>query len=582
MNQKSKKLNPVWLKAALLGSVWGSIEIIVGSFLHNLRIPFAGTILAAIGVCLLVAGQFIWNDRGLIWRAGLICALMKSISPSAVIIGPMIGIFSEALVLELFVRFFRGASIGLLIGGGIAVCLPFLQVLIGLLITFGFNIAAIYVELYKFAAKNVGIENLNAYDVIGIFVLLNAIFGIGAASFGLAVGKKTITGQLDFPILKTNVPAYALQSVDAEQKFSIVLLIVNATMIPLTLFVIRDLSLLWSSIFVGLYIIIMLILYPRVLKRFSKPKIWIEFIVITLLAGLLLGEIANQQAGWTWNGLTIGLQMCLRASFMIVAFSVISVELRNPKIIDWFFQRGFGQLSAALEVAFETLPTMVSSLGDQRNVLRHPITSLSRLLLVAKEQLKIFEQERASTCEVLILTGEKGSGKTTSLYELVKKLKNENYTIGGILATGLWKDSYRFGYDVMNIKTEEGEPLCRAGSHDSGIKVGTFIFREEGIRFGRTALEISQLVDCDLVIVDEVGPLELEGKGWASSLDQLIGRLSCPILLVVRESLIKLVADRWKFTSPRIRKIEEDTSTKIVEQLINHVKQRRNRSFLAS
>jgi hypothetical protein len=136
MNQKSKKLSPIWLKAAMLGSVWGSIEIIVGSFLHNLRIPFAGTVLAAIGVCLLVAGQFIWNERGLIWRAGLICALMKSISPSAVIIGPMIGIFSEALVLELFARSFRGASIGLLIGGGIAACLPFLQVLIGLLITF--------------------------------------------------------------------------------------------------------------------------------------------------------------------------------------------------------------------------------------------------------------------------------------------------------------------------------------------------------------------------------------------------------------------------------------------------------------
>ncbi|RPH94809.1 hypothetical protein EHM69_06280, partial [candidate division KSB1 bacterium] len=96
-------LNLVWLHAAVLGSVWASIEIIVGSFLHNLRVPFTGTTLTAVGVCLLVAGQYFWPDRGIIWRAGVICALMKSVSPSAVLLGPMIGILTESLMLQLAV-----------------------------------------------------------------------------------------------------------------------------------------------------------------------------------------------------------------------------------------------------------------------------------------------------------------------------------------------------------------------------------------------------------------------------------------------------------------------------------------------
>jgi hypothetical protein len=37
------KLKPVWLKAAVLGGLWASVEIIIGSFFHNLRLPFAGT-----------------------------------------------------------------------------------------------------------------------------------------------------------------------------------------------------------------------------------------------------------------------------------------------------------------------------------------------------------------------------------------------------------------------------------------------------------------------------------------------------------------------------------------------------------
>ncbi len=109
MNYASSKhlqLKSVWLKAAVLGGLWASVEIIIGSFFHNLRLPFGGTILAANATILMIAFYQMWPEKGLIWRAGLIAALMKSISPSAIILGPMIGIMSEALIIEMFLRVF--------------------------------------------------------------------------------------------------------------------------------------------------------------------------------------------------------------------------------------------------------------------------------------------------------------------------------------------------------------------------------------------------------------------------------------------------------------------------------------------
>ncbi|MBE0652894.1 MAG: hypothetical protein IH594_03805, partial [Bacteroidales bacterium] len=94
-------LDDKWLRAAVLGSLWASFEIIVGSLLHNLRIPFAGTFLTLFSVILLVAFSRIWPQRGVLLRAGVLCAMMKSISPSAVILGPMIGILTEAFILEI-------------------------------------------------------------------------------------------------------------------------------------------------------------------------------------------------------------------------------------------------------------------------------------------------------------------------------------------------------------------------------------------------------------------------------------------------------------------------------------------------
>ena len=83
-----RQLSITWLKAAVLGCLWASSEIVLGSFLHNLHVPFSSIFLTSIGVILIVSISYKWKDRGLIWRAGLICALMKSVSPSAVIFGP--------------------------------------------------------------------------------------------------------------------------------------------------------------------------------------------------------------------------------------------------------------------------------------------------------------------------------------------------------------------------------------------------------------------------------------------------------------------------------------------------------------
>ncbi len=563
-----KNLNPIWAKAALLGSMWGSIEIIVGSFLHNLRVPFTGTILSAIGVALLVSGHSLWQKNGLIWRAGVVCALMKSISPSAVIIGPMIGILMEAITLELFVRISRGAPIGVVIGSGIAVCLPFVQSMINLLIVYGLNIATVYIEAYKIVAKSLDIQSLNPYEALGLFMVLNVLFGFCAAFLGIAIGKNAAVNTLSSSPPAVQVTAFSLPSVNASQRFSISMLIANIFFIPLVLLTINNLSLPWSSSLIGVYIVCMTLRYPTSWKRLLKPRIWIGLIAVTVLAGLLLGEITSKQSGWTWSGILIGLQMSLRAIFMTVVFNVVSIELRNPKIIEWVLRRGFGQLATAMEIAFDTLPTLIASLGEQRNVLRHPVNSLSRLLLIAKQRLTELNLQESPLKKIFIVTGDRASGKTSLLTALTGEFRRRQRSVGGILSPVVWMDSKRIGYDVINIQNGKRVPLCRNEPDGTGIKIGEWIFRDDGIQFGQTALDPSSLIPCDLVIIDEVGPLELDNKVWATSIDQLIHSSTCPIILVVREHLIERVQDRWSLVPEFVWKIEGGNSGELLKEII--------------
>jgi hypothetical protein len=89
------ELSDKWIKASIIGTLWAASEIVLGSFLHNLKVPFSGNVLTAIGLVILISVSYIWTEKGLFWRAGLICAIMKTMSPSAVIFGPMIAIMSE-------------------------------------------------------------------------------------------------------------------------------------------------------------------------------------------------------------------------------------------------------------------------------------------------------------------------------------------------------------------------------------------------------------------------------------------------------------------------------------------------------
>ena len=116
--------------------------------------------------------------------------LMKSISPSAIIIGPMIGIFTEAVLLELFIFFFGKNLLGYMIGGAFAVFSTIIHKLVSLLILYGFDFIKILSDLYRFSVKQIDLENLKPSFLIMLIVVIYIILGMTAAAAGYIFGKR--------------------------------------------------------------------------------------------------------------------------------------------------------------------------------------------------------------------------------------------------------------------------------------------------------------------------------------------------------------------------------------------------------
>jgi hypothetical protein len=386
-------LSSVWLKAAVVGGLWASIEIIIGSFFHNLRIPFAGSILAANGTILMIAFYQMWPEKGLIWRAGLIAALMKSISPSAIILGPMIGILSEAFIIEFFIRFFGNNVISLSIAGALSVSSALIHKVFSLLLLYGFNIVKIYVNIFHYFTKQINIENTSPWVLVLIVALVYILLGAISAITGLIIGSRAQQHSMTNSKFKLDSSVNNnILIVNKDQNFSLLFFLLHVIIIPGGLILLNYADLIYAALFILIYTLFCLFQYKRSLKRLQKPFFWLQLFILTFLAGIFWNGFNSGSSFFDISGLVIGLEMNIRAIFVVIAFSSFGVELRNPILKDYLFKKGFDKIYKALGLSFSALPVMIEAMPKPKYFLLHPFESFSNMMIHAREWLKVFEK----------------------------------------------------------------------------------------------------------------------------------------------------------------------------------------------
>ena len=535
-------LAPLWQRAAVLGSLWAASEIVLGSFLHNLRVPFSGHILTAIAVVILVAGHRIWPVRGLLLRAGLIAALMKSASPSAVLLGPMVAIAMEGALMEAAVRLGRGRLVGYMVGGAVAMSWTLGQKVFTLLLTYGPDLVRLYGDLIALAERQVGSIPLGPWGPLLALGALNIMVGASSAVVGLRLGRSAPDRLAAFS------PAGAGQgwsgrvggAAGGGPRPRLVFLALWLVALPAGLVTLVQLQPLGKGVMAGFAVLLAAGRYGRALRRLARPGFWLTLVAVTMLAGAIAGSLSSEDGSGWWSGLGMGLGMSFHAVFITMCFAALSKELTHPAIRRWMEGLGGGQLHRAIHAAFATLPLVVASLPPAGEMIRRPMASLGGLLPRLDDWLRALGQP----LRVLgVVTGEKGQGKTTRMGEVVARLRERGIRVGGILAPGEIRDGRRWSMDLLDLGTGRRVPMATRDPESFWPRVGAFQVNPEAMELGRAALSPEGAAGYDLLVLDEVGPWELAGEGWSPVLEALYGT-EVPLLPVVRRSLVEDVVAR--------------------------------------
>ena len=147
----------------------------------------------------------------------------------------------------------------------------------------------------------------------------------------------------------------------------------------------------------------------------------------------------------------------------------------------------------------------------------------------------------------VVLTGEVGSGKTHACAATAARLQDLNWEVVGILSPGAWERKEKVAIDALDLRSGETRRLAEragVGSEAQGPATPGWRFSTETIAWCNSLL--ADAIDCDMLVVDELGPLEFEsGEGLVQGLQALDKGQFRLGLIVVRLRLLQAARQRW-------------------------------------
>jgi nucleoside-triphosphatase len=153
----------------------------------------------------------------------------------------------------------------------------------------------------------------------------------------------------------------------------------------------------------------------------------------------------------------------------------------------------------------------------------------------------------------VFVTGIPGVGKSTIVRKVVERTQQEGVKVGGMTSSDLRSGPTRVGFEIRNLMTGEAGVLAHV-SQATGPRIGKYHVKSEDLdRIGTEAI-VSAIKHADLIVIDEVGPMELTSRRFKEAVQ---AALACgrPLLGTVHR----------KAQDPLVNAIKRDQQIDVIE-----------------
>lgn len=148
--------------------------------------------------------------------------------------------------------------------------------------------------------------------------------------------------------------------------------------------------------------------------------------------------------------------------------------------------------------------------------------------------------------QIVLVTGESGSGKSSWCSDLVMEMQRRGWKVGGILSPAVVKSGSKTGIDLVDLSSGQRRRLATLrDTSSSDVMTDLWAFDLEVLQWGNALLE-NLPTETDLLVIDELGPLEFKrGKGLSSAFGSVDRRRYKVACVIVRPGLLHEALRRW-------------------------------------
>ena len=166
---------------------------------------------------------------------------------------------------------------------------------------------------------------------------------------------------------------------------------------------------------------------------------------------------------------------------------------------------------------------------------------------------------------IIVLTGAPGVGKTTAIIRVARALKERGVKVGGIVSRELRTTTMRMGFEFIDLTTNDRHIL--ASITGNGPRVGKYFVNIAGCRFAAERLT-NAIRNSDIIVCDEVGPMELKSKEFIYSLKNLL-YVEKKVVVVLHQKLQHPLIDEFRNKSSLLINLDLKNREKVNEILFD-------------
>jgi len=176
---------------------------------------------------------------------------------------------------------------------------------------------------------------------------------------------------------------------------------------------------------------------------------------------------------------------------------------------------------------------------------------------------------------LVLLTGEPGVGKTWVCKTVADMARHRGLRVAGLVSESRELASGRVVQTVVNLRTGDRRRLADLVGSEDGDPLGrgaagrfSWQFIGDSIRWGRHELDRCAGRELDLLVIDQIGPLELvAGSGWVNALGT-VRSASAGLALIVVNPLVLDTLRRDLGAAAAVVEVDATTRPLLPDQLL--------------